>query len=82
MGIQNEVQKISQSYGIKASDVNPYCNITMEELMNKWDKVVETGVSIENKRETIREGNENPSKWICQFALQCGQLYWEDSEDS
>uniref|UniRef100_A0A8C5BS45 Actinin, alpha 2b n=1 Tax=Gadus morhua TaxID=8049 RepID=A0A8C5BS45_GADMO len=39
VGIQNEVQKISQSYSIKASDINPYCTITMEDLMNKWDKV-------------------------------------------
>ncbi|XP_030234845.1 alpha-actinin-2b isoform X2 [Gadus morhua] len=39
VGIQNEVQKISQSYSIKASDINPYCTITMEDLMNKWDKI-------------------------------------------
>lgn len=39
MGIHNEVQKISQSYGIKANIVNPYSTITIEELLNKWDKV-------------------------------------------
>lgn len=39
LGIHNEVQKISQSYGIKANIVNPYSTLTTEELLNKWDKV-------------------------------------------
>uniref|UniRef100_A0A7N6A578 Actinin, alpha 2b n=1 Tax=Anabas testudineus TaxID=64144 RepID=A0A7N6A578_ANATE len=39
LGIHNEVQKISQSYGIKANIINPYSTITTEELLNKWDKV-------------------------------------------
>uniref|UniRef100_A0A669C3A5 Actinin, alpha 2b n=1 Tax=Oreochromis niloticus TaxID=8128 RepID=A0A669C3A5_ORENI len=39
LGIHNEVQKISQSYGIKASFINPYSTITTEELLNKWEKV-------------------------------------------
>ncbi|CAG10071.1 unnamed protein product [Tetraodon nigroviridis] len=39
LGIHNEVQKISQSYGIKAKIVNPYSIITVEELLNKWEKV-------------------------------------------
>lgn len=39
MGIHNEVQKISQSYGIKANIINPYSTVTIEELLNKWEKV-------------------------------------------
>lgn len=39
LGIHNEVQKISQSYGIKANIINPYCTIMTEELLNKWEKV-------------------------------------------
>uniref|UniRef100_A0A8C4HDQ7 Actinin, alpha 2b n=1 Tax=Dicentrarchus labrax TaxID=13489 RepID=A0A8C4HDQ7_DICLA len=39
MGIHSEVQKISQSYGIKANIINPYSTITIEELLNKWEKV-------------------------------------------
>lgn len=39
VGIQNEVQKISQSYGIKVNIVNPYSIVTIEELLNKWEKV-------------------------------------------
>lgn len=39
MGIQNEVQKISQSYGIKVNIINPYSTVTIEELLNKWEKV-------------------------------------------
>lgn len=39
VGIQNEVQKISQSYGIKVNIINPYSTVTIEELLNKWEKV-------------------------------------------
>lgn len=39
MGIHNEVQKISQSYGIRVNIINPYSTITIEELLNKWEKV-------------------------------------------
>lgn len=39
LGIHSEVQKISQSYGIKANLINPYSTITIEELLNKWEKV-------------------------------------------
>ncbi|XP_041738805.1 alpha-actinin-2 isoform X3 [Coregonus clupeaformis] len=39
LGIHNEVQKISQSYGIKANLINLYSTITTEQLLAKWDKV-------------------------------------------
>uniref|UniRef100_A0A8C7TVN2 Actinin, alpha 2b n=1 Tax=Oncorhynchus mykiss TaxID=8022 RepID=A0A8C7TVN2_ONCMY len=39
LGIHMEVQKISQSYGIKANLINPYSTITTEELLAKWDRV-------------------------------------------
>ncbi|XP_075339288.1 alpha-actinin-2-like [Odontesthes bonariensis] len=39
LGIHNEVQKISQSYGIKANINNPYSTIATEKLLNKWEKV-------------------------------------------
>lgn len=42
LGIHNEVQKISQSYGIKTKIINPYSIITIEELLNKWEKVALT----------------------------------------
>lgn len=42
LGIHNEVQKISQSYGIKANIINPYSTITTEELLNKWEKVADS----------------------------------------
>ncbi|KAL4640977.1 alpha-actinin-2 isoform X2 [Arapaima gigas] len=40
LGIHNEVQKISQSYGLKTSLTNPYSTITTEEIHAKWEKVV------------------------------------------
>ncbi|XP_052009277.1 alpha-actinin-2-like isoform X2 [Xyrauchen texanus] len=39
LGIQQEVLKISISYGIRADLTNPYSTITTEEIAAKWDKV-------------------------------------------
>ncbi|XP_004372849.1 alpha-actinin-2 [Trichechus manatus latirostris] len=37
--IQNEVEKVIQSYNIRISSSNPYSTVTMDELRTKWDKV-------------------------------------------
>ncbi|XP_075396728.1 alpha-actinin-2 isoform X1 [Tenrec ecaudatus] len=37
--IQNEVEKVIQSYNIRISSSNPYSTVTMDELRSKWDKV-------------------------------------------
>ncbi|XP_004578572.2 alpha-actinin-2 [Ochotona princeps] len=39
MAIQNEVEKVIQSYSIRISSSNPYSTVTMDELRSKWDKV-------------------------------------------
>ncbi|XP_037366270.1 alpha-actinin-2 isoform X2 [Talpa occidentalis] len=39
MAIQNEVEKVIQSYNIRISSSNPYSTVTMDELRSKWDKV-------------------------------------------
>ncbi|XP_055969585.1 alpha-actinin-2 isoform X3 [Sorex fumeus] len=39
MAIQNEVEKVIQSYSIRISSSNPYSTVTMDELRMKWDKV-------------------------------------------
>ncbi|KAJ8365599.1 hypothetical protein SKAU_G00144300 [Synaphobranchus kaupii] len=39
LGIQNEIQKIAQSYGIGISLSNPYSTITPAEIGIMWDKV-------------------------------------------
>ncbi|KAF6073055.1 actinin alpha 2 [Phyllostomus discolor] len=39
MAIQNEVEKVIQSYNIRVSSSNPYSTVTMDELRNKWEKV-------------------------------------------
>lgn len=39
LGIQQEVQKIFHSYGIRGDLTNPYSTISTEELLSKWDKV-------------------------------------------
>lgn len=39
LSIFNEVQKITQSYSLSLSLVNPYSNITPIEMGQKWEKV-------------------------------------------
>uniref|UniRef100_A0A667HR21 Actinin alpha 2 n=1 Tax=Lynx canadensis TaxID=61383 RepID=A0A667HR21_LYNCA len=39
MAIQNEVEKVIQSYSIRISSSNPYSTVTVDELRAKWDKV-------------------------------------------
>ncbi|XP_072345760.1 LOW QUALITY PROTEIN: alpha-actinin-2-like [Scyliorhinus torazame] len=39
LGIQNEITKIAQTYGIKLSGINPYTNLSAPEIAGKWDKV-------------------------------------------
>lgn len=39
LGIQNEIQKIAQTYGIKLSGVNPYTNLSHLDIASKWDTV-------------------------------------------
>ncbi|XP_048223730.1 alpha-actinin-2 [Perognathus longimembris pacificus] len=39
MAIQNEVEKVIQSYSIRISASNPYSTVTMDELRHKWEKV-------------------------------------------
>ncbi|RXM93303.1 Alpha-actinin-2 [Acipenser ruthenus] len=39
MGIQNEIVKIAQTYGIKLSGINPYTNLSPQDIVNKWEAV-------------------------------------------
>ncbi|XP_006146013.1 alpha-actinin-2 isoform X2 [Tupaia chinensis] len=39
LAIQNEVEKVIQSYSIRVSSSNPYSTVTMDEIRTKWDKV-------------------------------------------
>uniref|UniRef100_A0A8C8K2S8 Actinin alpha 3a n=1 Tax=Oncorhynchus tshawytscha TaxID=74940 RepID=A0A8C8K2S8_ONCTS len=39
MGIQSEIVKIAQTYGIKLSGVNPYTNLSPQDITNKWEAV-------------------------------------------
>uniref|UniRef100_A0AAR2L1D5 Actinin alpha 3b n=1 Tax=Pygocentrus nattereri TaxID=42514 RepID=A0AAR2L1D5_PYGNA len=39
LGIQNEILKIAQTYGIKLTGENPYTNITPQDISNKWEAV-------------------------------------------
>lgn len=39
MGIQNEIMKIAQTYGIKLVGVNPYTVLSPQDITNKWDAV-------------------------------------------
>ncbi|XP_071219385.1 alpha-actinin-3-like isoform X5 [Salvelinus alpinus] len=37
MGIQSEIVKMAQTYGIKLSGVNPYTVLSPQDITNKWD---------------------------------------------
>lgn len=39
MGIQNEILKIAQTYGIKLSGINPYTNLSHQDISTKWETV-------------------------------------------
>lgn len=39
MGIHNEILKIAQTYGIKLSGINPYTNLSPQDISTKWDAV-------------------------------------------
>uniref|UniRef100_A0A3Q3BDD3 Actinin alpha 3b n=1 Tax=Kryptolebias marmoratus TaxID=37003 RepID=A0A3Q3BDD3_KRYMA len=39
IGIHNEILKIAQTYGIKLSGINPYTNLTTQDIGTKWDNV-------------------------------------------
>ena len=37
LAIQNEVEKVIQSYNIRISSSNPYSTVTVDEIRSKWD---------------------------------------------
>lgn len=39
LGIHSEILKIAQTYGIKLSGVNPYTNLSPQDIGNKWETV-------------------------------------------
>lgn len=39
LGIHTEIVKIAQTYGIKLSGINPYTNLTPQDISTKWDTV-------------------------------------------
>lgn len=41
LGIHNEILKIAQTYGIKLSGINPYTNLSPQDISTKWDTVSE-----------------------------------------
>ncbi|XP_069625107.1 alpha-actinin-2 isoform X1 [Ranitomeya imitator] len=74
IGIQNEVEKVIQSYNIRVSSANPYSYITLEELRTKWEKVKrlvparDTSLQEELARQ---QGNERLRR---QFAAQANVI--------
>lgn len=43
LAIQNEVEKVIQSYNIRISSSNPYSTVTVDVDPSKWDKVGDWG---------------------------------------
>lgn len=39
LGIQGEIQKICQTYGLRPKSANPYITLGSQDINNKWDTV-------------------------------------------
>uniref|UniRef100_A0A6I8Q7T7 Actinin alpha 3 (gene/pseudogene) n=1 Tax=Xenopus tropicalis TaxID=8364 RepID=A0A6I8Q7T7_XENTR len=52
LGIQAEIQKIAQTYGIKLSGINPYTNLTHLDISNKWETVKQL---VPHRDQTLQE---------------------------
>lgn len=39
LGIQGEIQKICQTYGLRPKSGNPYITLSSQDINNKWDTV-------------------------------------------
>lgn len=52
LGIQAEIQKIAQTYGIKLSGINPYTNLTHLDISNKWESVKQL---VPHRDQTLQE---------------------------
>lgn len=47
LGIQGEIQKICQTYGLRPSSTNPYISLSAQDINTKWDTVSATqGLSL------------------------------------
>lgn len=47
LGIQGEIQKICQTYGLRPSSANPYVALSPQDINTKWDTVSATcGLSL------------------------------------
>lgn len=42
LGIQGEIQKICQTYGLRPSSTNPYISLSVPDINTKWDTVSAT----------------------------------------
>lgn len=56
LGIHNEILKIAQTYGIKLSGVNPYTNLSPQDISNKWETV--------SQREDTPKTNWTVNNWF------------------
>uniref|UniRef100_A0A2K5DPJ0 F-actin cross-linking protein n=1 Tax=Aotus nancymaae TaxID=37293 RepID=A0A2K5DPJ0_AOTNA len=64
MAIQNEVEKVIQSYSIRISSSNPYSTVTMDEIRTKWDKSLQEELARQHANERLRR----------QFAAQANAI--------
>ncbi|NP_001085098.1 actinin alpha 2 S homeolog [Xenopus laevis] len=74
LGIQNEVEKVIQSYNIKISSHNPYSTITLDEIRTKWEKVKQL---VPIRDQTLQEElarQQNNERLRRQFAAQANVI--------
>ncbi|MEQ2190531.1 Alpha-actinin-3 [Xenoophorus captivus] len=64
IGIHNEILKIAQTYGIKLSGINPYTNLSQQDINNKWDTEishvsVDIAGSLEEQMNSLKQYEQN-----------------------
>ncbi len=60
MGIQNEITKIAQTYGIKLVGVNPYTVLSPQDIANKWEAVSTDAQSFTWLLDACRDADVSP----------------------
>ncbi|XP_035287773.1 alpha-actinin-3-like isoform X2 [Anguilla anguilla] len=74
MGIHSEILKIAQTYGIKLPGVNPYTDLTPQDLSSKWEAV---RCQIPHRDQVLQEEmarQQANERLRCQFAAQANVI--------
>uniref|UniRef100_A0A8C9CFZ8 F-actin cross-linking protein n=1 Tax=Phocoena sinus TaxID=42100 RepID=A0A8C9CFZ8_PHOSS len=73
LAIQNEVEKVIQSYSIRISSSNPYSTVTVDEIRSKWDVKQLVPIRDQSLQEELARQHAN-ERLRRQFAAQANAI--------